>query len=49
MQDFLLGVGSFFGTANVLVGGCGDILARVHYHWTRDARGVWEHALQEIF
>ena len=49
IQDFLLGVGNFFGKANVLVGGCGDILARVHYHWTRHTRGVWGHAPQENF
>ena len=49
IQDFLLGVGNFFGKANVLVGGRGGILARVQYHWTRHARGIWGHAPQENF
>ena len=41
---FLLGVGNFFGKANVFVGGCGGILSGAHYHWTCHARGVWGHA-----
>ena len=32
IQNFWMGVGNFFGKANVLVGGCGGILFGVHYH-----------------
>ena len=49
MQDFWLGVGNFFGKANVLVGGCGAILSGAHYLWTHHAGGVWGHPPQEFF